>query len=88
MIKLMLIVTVKMRGLLINIIIKLQIQFRVNGRFVQNRSHRSTRTGGEHRSAERRVSEAVERASEPAGGGANQTGGGEKAPSPAGGGAS
>ena len=41
MIKIMLIVTVKMLGMLINIIITLKFQFQVNNRFVQNRSHRS-----------------------------------------------
>ena len=41
MIKMMLIVTLRMHGMLINIIITLKIQFQVNKRFVQNRSHRS-----------------------------------------------
>ena len=40
-IKMMLIVTLRMHGMLINIIITLKIQFQVNKRFVQNRSHRS-----------------------------------------------
>ena len=37
----MLIATVTMLGMLTNIIITTKFQFKVNGRFVQNRSHRS-----------------------------------------------